>query len=229
MMSLDGRRAGRAAVMFAWAAFFVYLWVSGDQVRYIGPRTRWVVPFGAITLTAASLAHLPFLRGGAGARLKRSDVVALLVTILPIALVVMVPAPELGSLAAARKGGTTGLASAVAFAPPSAGGREVSFIDVHYAGLSAEYAANASIEEGRPLELTGFVTHDGGTLRLTRFYISCCAADAIPYSVTLQANADFPDDTWLRVAGELVRTSDGFALQVTELEEVEPPEDPYLS
>lgn len=231
-MRLDQRRFARFLVLTTWAVFFTYLQVTKESLRYIGPRTSWVVPFGAIVLTLAALAHLPVLRRREKQPLRLGEMAGLIVTILPILIVVMAPAPELGSLAASRKGGTTGLATALSFAPPS-GDREASFIDVHYANLSEDYAAQTGIADGRPMDLTGFVTHDGEveTFRLTRFYISCCAADAIPYSVTIipPEDEDFDDDTWLHVEGLLRKTDDGYVLEAEDIEETVAPETPYLS
>lgn len=232
MKAFNPRTTTRALVIAGWAAFFIYLWASGEQVRFIGPRTQWVVPFGALTLTLAAIAHLFILRSKRPVPLRRSELLGAFVTMLPIAALLMAPAPELGALAASRKSGTTGLASAAAFAPP-AGDRPVSFIDVHYAELSEDYAASAGIVDGRPLELVGFVSgsDEPGTFQLTRFYISCCAADAIPYSVTiLPADGEsFDDDTWLRVDGELVAREGGYALQAESIDTVHAPKNPYLS
>lgn len=226
---MNAARTLRAAVLFVWGGFFIYLWVSGEQVRYIGPRTSWIVPIGSIILGAAALAHLPFLRGGAQP-LRRSDLLGFVVTIVPILLTVIAPAPELGSLAVGKKMTGGGLASALAFAPTDRQGPP-SFIDIHYAGLSEEYALSSGIAEGTEVELTGFVsgsTTDG--FRLTRFYVSCCAADAVPYSVEVISSENKPaDDTWLEVAGALIATDEGFAIAVDESRVIDPPGDPYLS
>ena len=40
----------RMVVLALWSAFFAWLLVSGEVYRYIGPRTRWVVVFGAVML-----------------------------------------------------------------------------------------------------------------------------------------------------------------------------------
>lgn len=226
---IDVRRTARAAVLTLWAGFFIYLWVSGEQVRYIGPRTLWVIPFGAITLSLAALVHLFTLRGPKGEPLRRSELLGLVVTVLPIAFVAAVPAPELGSLAASKKLASDSLVSSFAYAPPADPDREISFIDVHYANLSEEYATAVGVAEGREMSLVGFVTHDGDQLQLTRFYISCCAADAIPYSVPLTTAETYSDDTWLAVKGTLVREPGGYVLEVTSATPTETPETPYLS
>ena len=229
---IDPHNLARAAVIGAWALFFTYLLVTGEVARYLGPRTRWVVPFGMIVLGIAAVAQVGALRSRAPRRLSVSQALAYAVVVLPLAAVVVVPAGELGSLAAAKKAPGTGLASALAFAPPAPGERALSQIDVHYASQAEDYAREAGIVDGMPLELTGFVTHGDGPaadFRLTRFYISCCAADAVPYSVSVDAaGRDFPDDTWLRVAGTLVVADAGLVLESELIEEIESPRDPYL-
>jgi hypothetical protein len=55
---VDWTRVLRGVGLLAWAVFFDYLWLSGRSADYVGPRTTWVVVFGAITLTAASLLYL---------------------------------------------------------------------------------------------------------------------------------------------------------------------------
>ena len=171
---IDRVLALRAFVLAAWAGFFAWLWFSGERSRYLGPRTYWVVAFGAIALGLAALAHIGVIRG----RDRRPDGLQLLgasVMVLPMLLVIIIPSPNLGALAASRKisGGVA------AFLPAPEPNGEVSFRELHYAADSPEYAARAGVVEGMPIELTGFVTHDGG-MNLTRFYVSCCAADAIP-------------------------------------------------
>jgi uncharacterized membrane protein YcgQ (UPF0703/DUF1980 family) len=85
------------------------------------------------------------------------------------------------------------------------------------------------------LSLVGFVSSSdpaAGSVRLTRFYVSCCAADAIPYSVTVELPESMrpPEpDTWLRVSGELVLESGEWRLAAREVRRVEEPDNPYLS
>ena len=62
----------------------------------------------------------------------------------------------------------------------------------------------------RRLELTGFVSHDSAGWYVTRFAMSCCAADAYVMRVAV-TGADGPaDDRWVRVVGTHVAgTGDG--------------------
>ena len=56
-MRLDWPRIVRGTALLAWAAFFDWLWLSGRSGDYVGPRTAWVVPFGGIVLTVATLLY----------------------------------------------------------------------------------------------------------------------------------------------------------------------------
>jgi len=49
-------RVARTIVLLAWAGFLGGIWFTGETARYLGPWTWWVVPFGAATLAAATLA-----------------------------------------------------------------------------------------------------------------------------------------------------------------------------
>jgi uncharacterized repeat protein (TIGR03943 family) len=226
----------RAIVLTLWSAFFAYLWISDEMVRFLGPRTYWVVPFGCLTLGAAALAHFIALRGehAAGAKsdgMSRSDLVGVTVLLVPIVAVIAVPQAELGAQAVSRKATGAGATTALIAPPKRDAGRPPSFIDVHYANESTEYAEALAIGDGTALNLTGFVSSTNGPseFTLTRFYVSCCAADAIPYSVTVAGEgADYPDNTWLRVNGVLRSEGEGLRLVAGAIEEVEQPDNPYL-
>jgi uncharacterized repeat protein (TIGR03943 family) len=233
-MKLDVGRALRLIVLTSWAVFFVYLAVTGEMARYLGPRTYWVVIFGAIIMVAVAIAHLaaprPVARSAPGVR----DSLATLSLLVPLIAVWVVPNADLGALAAANRGQLGGATSVSTLIPAPDGG-ELSFIDIHFANESDSYAAGAGVFPGVAVDLTGFVSErfagSGDTFRLSRFYVSCCAADAFPYSVTVrssEAGRRFAEDTWLRVAGTLERTNEGFLVVTERVRPVEVPDDPYL-
>lgn len=229
----DHRRVARGLVLACWAAFFAWLHVSGEKTRYLGPRTYWVIVFGAIVLGAAALAHLVAARGAAR-RLETRDAWGIGALLVPLLAVAAVPSAELGALAASRKSAGAGAASVGAIAPPAPeAGEAISFAQIHYASESETYAAEAGIAEGMEVELTGFVTHpDGlppGTLGLTRFHVSCCAADAVPYTVPLVLDpASRDDDEWLEVRGRLALLGGVYVLEPVDVAAVDAPPDPYL-
>lgn len=227
----------KSIVLTAWAAFFTWFLLSGEMRRYIGPRNYWVIVFGALALAFAAVMHLRLGdRGAPGTRLRLTDGVGLVAVMLPIIVILMVPKPNLGALAASKKGG--GIVSATAAVrPPNAlePGGELSLEEVEYASESADYAAAVGIEEGVSVRLIGFVTHPKnaaeGTFALTRFAIFCCAADAIPYSARVippPGAQEYPDDTWLEIKGKLAKDADGFFVTASSLETIKEPSDPYL-
>lgn len=222
-------------VVASWAAFFVWLLWSGQVYRYIGPRTYWVIIFGAISLTLVSLAHLlPKVRGEA-APSSPGQLIGAIAMLVPIILVVVIPKPSLGSLAASRKlsGGLVS-ASGLQLLPPG-GDVDISFQEVTYASESEKYAAAVGIVDGYELSLTGFVSTgpDGpeGTFPLTRFSIFCCAADVVPYTVRVrppEGETGFDTDTWVRAEGVLVQEGGTWVLQAESLERVDEPSNPYI-
>ncbi|MDQ3981484.1 MAG: TIGR03943 family protein [Actinomycetota bacterium] len=231
---IDTRRLARGLTLACWAGFFAWLHVSGEKTRYLGPRTYWVVVFGAIVLGIAAGAHFLTSKATAPRALEARDLGAVATLLVPLLAVAAVPSAELGALAASRKTSGAGAAAVGAIAPPApAAGEQLSFVDIHYASESESYAAEAGIAEGMEVELTGFVTHPAGlpagTLGLTRFQVSCCAADAVPYTIPLVMDpAGKSDDTWLEVSGHLVVVDGVYALDPVRAEVVEAPADPYL-
>lgn len=94
---------------------------------------------------------------------------------------------------------------------------------------------------GVPFELVGFAAPEpdiAGAFRLTRYAISCCAADAFPLQVALADPPFVPDtDQWVTAVavwhGELTAVDeygDGVpVMEVVSLTPIDPPDDPYES
>jgi putative membrane protein len=231
---LHPSRLLRTMVLVGWAAFFAYLYLSREMTRYLGPRTYWVVPFGAALLGIAVVAHVPGLRSSEAApRPSRREVIGHVVLIAPLLAALVVPAPALGALAANKKSTGGGLATVSSVVPPDpSAGREVRFLEIHYANESQEFADAIGIVDGYEVSLVGFVGQPTatpeGAFDLTRFYVSCCAADAIPYSVMVVDGPRAPIDTWLRVTGHLERRNSTFVLVPDAIDRIGEPKDPYL-
>ena len=234
---VDWGRLLRALALIAWAGFFAWLWISGEMSRYLGPRTYWVVPFGAATLTCAALMHVATLRTSTRRPLpSRTELVGAILLVAPLIAVSIVPSADLGSLAASRKSTSAGVSAAGELNPQAATIIEnPTFRDISYAEESTRYADAIGVGDGTEVELLGFVDEgEGGpegTFELTRFYVSCCAADAIPYSVAVDPAAggeDLDDDDWAEVSGTLERRGDRFVLVADSVERVAEPTEPYL-
>lgn len=222
----------RTLVLAAWAGFFAWLVVSGAMFRYVGSRTYWVVWAGLAILGIVATADAVIaLRTGRRGHIASVDVRGALWLLIPIAVVILIPEPTLGSLAASRK--ATGGAATTGLTPPSPSA-DISFQEIEYASTSSEYAAQLGLVEGYEVELVGFVdpSEDDreGTFRLTRFEAFCCAADAMPHSVVVHDDdaATYPPDSWVRVEGKLIQAEGRWVVAAGDVTEVEVPRNPYL-
>jgi uncharacterized repeat protein (TIGR03943 family) len=232
-VKVDWTRVLRAAGLVAWAVFFDYLWLSGRSVDYVGPRTTWVVVFGAVSLTVAALLYVSgLLTREETTRPTVRELGRLVIILSPIALAATAPSVTLGSQAVNQKrtaDGATSLARLEAY------DGTVRLYELAAAAYNPQWAAERGIEGGLLVEFDGFVskTRDDGTIELSRFLASCCAADAMPYSidVTLPEGASrFEQDEWLLVRGQVVEQTDGdrvFGVIADEVEPIDRPADTY--
>ena len=229
-MSVDARIA-RGGVLGLWAVFFLVLWASGTAGRYLGPRTQWIVPFGAVVLALATIAYAyGYVRARrSGPSLTLREAASLFALIVPLAAVSLVPHAALGSYAASRKGGIS-----FAFVRPHGPAKpsEASFLDIRIADGDRDFAAQAGIRPGVRVRLLGFVVGSkdvpSGTFELARFYIACCIADAEAVGVPVGGRGYKPN-TWLEVTGSLARRGKRFVVVPDKVIRVRAPEEPYLS
>lgn len=232
-MRVDWTRALRGAGLVAWAAFFDYLWLSGRSVDYVGPRTTWVVVFGAIALTAASVLYVSgVLTRHETARPSVTELGRLVIIVSPIALAATAPSVTLGAQAVDQKrtaDGATSLARLEAY------DGSIRLYELAAAASNPQWAAERGIADGVRVEFDGFVSkvHDDGSIELSRFLASCCAADAMPYSVDVQLPAGAArreKNEWLLVRGQVVEPPEGeraFAVTADEVESIDRPIDAY--
>lgn len=90
---------------------------------------------------------------------------------------------------------------------------------------------------GQKVKLQGFVIHSPGLpqayLLLSRFVITCCAADAYPVGlpVKLTASRQYPPDTWLEVEGKMITENLGgkrqLIIKASSLKQISEPQNPY--
>jgi uncharacterized repeat protein (TIGR03943 family) len=235
-VSVDARIA-RGGVLGLWAVFFLVLWTTGTSDRYLGSRTQWVVPFGAVVLTLATLLYVyGYVRSRRhGPALTLREASGLFALLVPLAAVLLVPHAALGSFAASRKGGGAPLLSVRQPAPAKPS--DASFLDIRIAEGDKAFAAQAGIRTGLRVRLLGFVSgsHDvpAGTFELARFYIACCVADAQPVGVPVDAQAvarrRFKRDTWVDVTGTLEQRGRRFVVKAQRIVPASEPSQPYLS
>lgn len=91
---------------------------------------------------------------------------------------------------------------------------------------------------GQKAVVTGFVIHPPGWpenyLMISRFVLTCCAADAYPVGLPVKLagdRADYPADTWLEIEGQMMTDTVGDRRQLvidpTQLTTVPEPRNPY--
>jgi uncharacterized repeat protein (TIGR03943 family) len=216
-------RWARGLALAAWGAFFAYLWLSGRATTYIGPKTAWVVTLGALTLPAVAFAYLWLGRHDRRSPSSK-ELGANLLLVAPILLALMVPAPSLGALAVKNKKLRS---SAVPVAAPADG--EIRLYEIAWAAESARYARVAGVQTGDAVDFVGFVSAaKPGRLELSRFFVTCCAADATAYTVDVTNAPKLPNDTWVRVKGSLAgQPGAGLTVAAKSVTRVSQPANPY--
>jgi uncharacterized repeat protein (TIGR03943 family) len=231
-VNVDWTRVLRGTGLVAWAVFFDYLWISGRSVDYVGPRTTWVVAFGAIALTGASILYVSgLLTRDEAARPTAKELGRLVIILSPIALAATAPSVTLGAQAVDQKrtaDGGTSLARLEAY------DGSIRLYELAAAAYNPQWAADRGIAAGLSVKFDGFVSRkDEGTIELSRFLASCCAADAMPYSIDVIPPAGaggVEKNQWFEVRGQVAEKADGkrgFEVIAEELTPIDRPLDAY--
>jgi putative membrane protein len=236
-VTLD-RRNVRTLLLVIWSAFLAWLWLTGETLRYLGPRTQWLVPFGALTLAAAAFAYARAPSGDESqTRLSIRDAAGFGALLLPLVTGLLLANTQLGALAASKKLTARGIDPSALAELASRNASQLSFVQVKVAEHNAKFASENGIHPGRDVRLVGFVSRAPkgahGPFELARFYITCCVADSVPIGVTIEPADPHPStyerDDWLNASGELVRRGGALRLRATRIQRVKPPRHPYLS
>jgi uncharacterized repeat protein (TIGR03943 family) len=230
------RRNLRTLLLLTWSVFLLWLWLTGETARYLGPRTSWLVPFGGIALALATFAYSRAPASTERERLTTADILGFSALALPMVAGLLLAHTQLGALAASKKLTARGIDPSALAALASRDSSGGDFAQVQVAGHNPKFAAQSGIGPGRELRLEGFVMKGprapGAPFDLARFYIYCCVADAVPIGVTIEPvdphAPAYRRDDWLSVSGELVRRGKELRLRGTRIKRVEPPKHPYL-
>jgi uncharacterized repeat protein (TIGR03943 family) len=147
----------------------------------------------------------------------------------PIAALLLVAPPTLGSYGVDRGTAVDIRAGAAVFRPLPHTGLPRQMTLLEFAQRAFDHRG-ASFN-GRAVKLTGFVAGaDDGAFRLARYQIACCAADAAPVVLRVVGTAgDVPArDQWVTVTGTFRRGGGKLAqLAATSVAEIAAPNDPY--
>jgi uncharacterized repeat protein (TIGR03943 family) len=194
-------------------ATVAWLWRSGAALNYIRPS---LVPY--LVVSAAILVLLGLLppfgllgrrlapphNEGSGQGHLGARVGSLL--LVPVLVVVLIQPAALGSYAVSGRSGVPGQSDSVfpPLAPPVRGAVTMTMFEFVTRAL---YDRSQSLA-GVRVRLVGFVAPGEGDegYRLTRFVISCCAADAAALQLVIRGDhRQWRRDQWLEVEGQWLR------------------------
>jgi hypothetical protein len=144
-MRLDVRSV-RALVLVAWAALFTWLWVSGESVRYLGPRTQWVIPVGAIGLALAGAGYLLSTSHRDG----RREGLGLAALLAPVLAALVLANAQLGALAASNKLSSRGIDSAALARLASRDAKQVGFLQLNAAATTRSSRVSSGLSPAGP-------------------------------------------------------------------------------
>jgi uncharacterized repeat protein (TIGR03943 family) len=226
-------RLAAGLLLVAWAALFWFVLLSGRTVLYLGFRTLWVVPVGAVALTAAAVGRLLSARVEHPEPLKIKEAFIIGAMILPVLAIMVLPAATLNSYAV--KGRTT-LASAVTSLSTgvSAGG-QLSLIAIASSPATELGVKALASHEGETVTFEGFVNRFPDTpadeFYLTRFVITCCVADATIASVRIVnvTPGQYATNQWVQVTGVFYPIGKDAVVAQTKIVKIPTPKNPYLT
>jgi uncharacterized repeat protein (TIGR03943 family) len=147
----------------------------------------------------------------------------------PIAALLLVAPPTLGSYGVGRAAAVDIRAGAPVFRRLPADGPPVTMTLLEFGQRAYERSGESF--NGASIRLTGFVAdQDADGFRLARYQIACCAADAVPVVIrVVGVHGGLPArDRWVTVTGRFEPgEGDVPALAAVTVAVVAPPEEPY--
>lgn len=225
-------RVSAGVALASWAALFWFLMLSGRSSLYLGTRTQWVIPMGAIILTLTAVGRLASARTERPEPLGRRDAFALGLVALPVVAILALPPASLGSYAASQR---SAAGAGVVASSPDISSDSVTLANVAAAQWSDDGMRALVRHAGSDVSFVGFVTRREGMAAdefvLTRFLVSCCVADAL----TVQARivgappGKFQEDQWVRVEGTIYPLSQEVVVDAARIAAVPRPDKPYLN
>jgi uncharacterized repeat protein (TIGR03943 family) len=196
---------------------------SGDALlRYVRPGARLPVLAAGAMLVLITVVTATRRRTGAASRLQWA-------VLVPALAVAVVTPPALGPASADRPPPTPPRPARGFPRLPTGDPVDIGLVDIVLRSL---WGAGDSLR-GRVLQTVGFVSHVApGSFVLTRFVITCCAADAQPYDVEVRWRGPPPQrGAWVEVSARFVGRSAGNRLVprvvAAAVSAVPAPADPY--
>jgi uncharacterized repeat protein (TIGR03943 family) len=215
---------------------FWWLLATGRVNLYLSTNTSWVVPVGAVLLTAAAIGRLASARGSESEPVARREEVILALMVVPVILVMVLPPATLGSFSASRK--TTyspGATLSSSFYDDITSTSEITLLSVAAGQTSNQGAQALAKRAGADVVFIGVASRDPSTpadeFLLTRYVITCCVADATIVQVrvvNVSPGAIQPND-WVEVRGQLYPLGRTMLVNADSIAVVPRPAKPYLT
>jgi putative membrane protein len=243
--ALKQRWIGVALTLAACVAT-VWLWASGDLGLYVHPRyfvfTVIAATVGIAVVVASFVVRVPsddVQEGGAARRAWRRALSIAVVTacVFGAAALIVLPPATLTSATADQRSVNSG--TVVGAGAQQATGDTADY-DVKDWATALRQSTDLQGIAGSPAALTGFISADPddpeNVFFVTRFFVTCCAADAQPVGVPVYQ----PDwkqslalDEWVEVTGSFdlnpsVKSRQPMVLVPQQVTTVDEPDDPYV-
>lgn len=229
-------RLAGGLVLTAWAAMFWWLLATGRVNLYLSTNTSWVVPVGAVLLTAAAIGRLASARGSESEPIGRREEVILALMVVPVILVMVLPPATLGSFSASKKTAySPGVTLSSSFYDDITSTSEITLLSIAAGQTSNQGSQALAKRAGADVDFIGVASRDPSTpadeFLLTRYVITCCVADATIVQVrvvNVSPGAIQPND-WVEVRGQLYPLGRTMLVNADSVAVVPRPAKPYLT
>jgi uncharacterized repeat protein (TIGR03943 family) len=224
--------AAGGTISMLLGAVLLRLALTGTYRRYVQPGMGpWLVAAGFCILVVGAITLFRALRGDdhdAHEHGRQREGVGWLL-LAPIAALLLVAPPTLGSFGVDRGAVVDVRRGAPVFAPLPHRDAPIPMALLEFGQRAFDHGGESF--DGQTVALTGFVAgvQDGG-FRLARYQIACCAADAAPVVIRIVGISGDPParDQWVTVTGSFQPSGDETpTLAATAVLEIPAPEDPY--
>ena len=240
-----------AAVMSAWATVMLHTIASGHINRLLSPMFRNYVLVAALALLVLSALYVLLYQPGTEdapslaptGRLRQFG--RWLVLLIPLVAASILSPSALSSTTLNNRSSTAGVAAMPSWNAASQKSAQEALAADPNQPVPVEVTDLITLShspdqmkafEGRKVRTVGlFVAQPGGTPKLVRWIMWCCAADAMPASVELSGNfsSNWKDTQYLEVVGTAQFPSTlGHVVPRIEVDSITPtqePDEPYLS
>jgi uncharacterized repeat protein (TIGR03943 family) len=233
----------------AWGILFLKYWATGKLYLLIHPNYFWLTVAAGITLIGVAIWRAMGLLRARRQPKRGSSVQASHVTLFPPGLssALLLITAILGFLISPR-----------AFASQTAIDRGITDANTVTRVKPQAFRATVSSEEktlvdwirtltvypepdaymGQPAKVQGFVVHPASLpsnyLLISRFVLTCCAADAYPISLPVklaQSRDAYKPDSWQEISGQMItETLDGkrqLVIEAKTVRAIDEPKNPY--